>query len=450
MGHFRKPKSNSLLCEAKHVLQAHIKPDSHLAIALSGGIDSVVLLNILASLSKQMSFSLSAIHINHGISSNASFWHQFCSELCHLYDIPITVKQLNIYKEQGASLEALARNERYYIFSRIKADYIVLAQHLDDQAETLLLQLFRGAGIKGLSAMPVIRKQKNNIAPQILRPLLKVSRSEIEAYAKQYKLNWIEDESNDSIAYNRNFLRHKILPVLKEKYPNYPNVLLRTSQHLSEASLLLDELAELDSKQCLCAGKLQIEAIQKLSLPRAKNLLRHIFTQHNIRLPSTAKLADILQQLLSKRTDAQRQITVGETVIYCYKGLMYLLPKTKPPLSSWQQLWNGEKHLLLNDLNCTINFSYSKNQGINEKKLLQEPVVFRLRQGGERFSPHCNRPRRSLKNLLQEASVPPWERKILPLLFSGEKLVWVPGIGIDCEYQVKSDELGLVPIWRTY
>lgn len=450
MDHFRKPKSNSLLCEAKRVLRAHVKSDSHLAIALSGGIDSVVLLHLLASLSKQMTFSLSAVHVNHGISSNALYWCQFCCELCRSHDIPITVKQLNISKKQGISLEALARDERYHIFSRLQTDYITLAQHLDDQAETILLQLFRGAGVRGLSAMPAIRKQHTNTAPQILRPLLEVPRSEIEAYAKQNNLNWIEDESNNSMAYNRNFLRHKILPLLKEKYPNYSKTLLRTSRHLSEASLLLDELAEMDSKHCLNSGKLQIAAIQELSLPRARNLLRYIFTQHNARLPSTAKLADILQQLLSIRTDTQRQITVGEMVIRCYKGLMYLLPKTQSPQSTWQQLWHGENPLLLKDLNFTINFSYLKNQGINEKKLLQEPVTIRLRQGGERFSPHCNRPRRRLKNLLQEASVPPWERNLLPLLFSGEKLVWVPGIGIDCEYQVKLDELGLAPAWQTY
>jgi tRNA(Ile)-lysidine synthase len=450
MVHSRKSKSNSLLCETKRVLLAHIKPDSHLVIALSGGIDSVVLLHLLAALSKQMGFALSAVHVNHGISNNAAHWSQFCCELCRSFDIPITVKQLNIKKEQGISLEALARDERYQVFSHLQADYIVLAQHLDDQAETLLLQLFRGAGVKGLSAMPVIRKQHANTAPQILRPLLQAPRSQIEAYAKQNELNWIHDESNDSTVYNRNFLRHKILPLLKEKYPNYPKTLLRTSQHLSEASVLLDELAEMDSKHCLFSGKLQIAAIHELSLPRARNLLRFIFTQHDIRLPSTAKLADILQQLLSTRTDTQRQITVGHMVVRCYKGLMYILPKTKSPQSTWQQVWQGEHQLHLKDLNGMINFSYTKHQGqgINEKKLLQKPVTIRLRQGGERFSPRCNRPRRSLKNLLQETSIPPWERNTLPLLFSGEKLVWVPGIGIDCEYQVKSDESGLAPAWR--
>ncbi len=457
MGHLRKPKSNSLLCDTKRVLLAHIKPDSHIVIALSGGIDSVVLFHLLVTLSKQMRFSLSAVHVNHGISRNAALWSQFCCDLCRASDIPITVEQLNLKKETGISLEALARDERYQIFSRLQADYVVLAQHMNDQAETFLLQLFRGAGIKGLSAMPVIRKQNADMAPQVLRPLLEAPRSQIEAYAKQNRLNWIDDESNDSTAFNRNFLRHSVLPLLKEKYPNYPKTLLRTSRNLSEASLLLDELAAMDSQHCLLSGKLQIAAIRELSLPRARNLLRFTLSQQGVKFPSAAKLEDILRQLLSPRTDTQRQITVGQMVIRCYKGLMYLLPEststtssTSPtsPASNWQQAWQGERPLHLKNLNGIINFSYAENQGIDEKKLLQEPVTFRLRQGGERFSPNCNRPRRSLKNLLQETSIPPWERNTLPLLFSGEKLVWVPRIGIDCEYQVKSDEPGLVPTWQ--
>ena len=448
MVHLRKSKSNSILCETERVLLAHIKPNSHIAIALSGGIDSVVLLHLLTTLSKQIPFKLSAVHVNHGISSNADLWSQFCCDLCHSFDMPITVKTLSINHEPGISLEALARDERYQIFNNIQADYIALAQHLDDQAETLLLQLFRGAGIKGLSAMPVIREQTSSQAPQILRPLLEISRSKIEAYAKQKQLNWIHDESNDSSHFNRNFLRHNILPILKERYPSYAKTLLRTSRHLSEASSLLDELAEQDSKACRISERLQIEAIRKLSLPRAKNLLRYTLVQQGTKPPSTAKLDDILQQLLSTRTDAQQHISIGNLEIRCYKDSIYLLPNRQQPEPTWQQTWQGEKQLSLHNLNGSISFSYIENQGINQEMLTQDPVTIRLRQGGERFSPHCNRPRRSLKNLLQETSIPPWERNTLPLLYCGEKLVWVPGIGIECEYQVKHNELGLLPAWQ--
>ena len=447
MAHLRKSKSNSLLCDTQEVLLAHIKKGNHLTIALSGGIDSVVLLHLLATLSKQLQFTLSAVHVNHGISSNATLWSRFCCDLCRAYGISIYVAYLQIKKETGISLEAIAREERYRIFSNMQADYVVLAQHLDDQAETLLLQLFRGAGLKGLSAMPIVRKQASDAAPQILRPLLEVSRNRIEAYARQNKLNWIDDESNNSITFSRNFLRHEILPILRTRYPNYPKTLLRTSRHLSEASLLLDELAEIDSTHCLASGRLQIENLRKLTFSRAKNLLRYTLLQHGVTLPSTAKIENILNQLLSMGVDNQFHICLGDTEIRCYKGAIYLLSRKISTQEPKQYVWHGEMYLTLQHLRGTIRFTPVKNQGISQQKILHESVLVRSRSGGERFTPACNRPRRSLKNLLQEAMIPPWERTALPLLFYGEKLIWVPGIGIDCEFQVKSDEIGILPTW---
>lgn len=448
MAHLRKSKSNNLLCDTSEVLLAHIKQGDHLTIALSGGIDSVVLLHVLAKLSKQLQFKLSAVHVNHGISSNAPLWSRFCCSLCHTYGISIYVAYLQIKKEAGISLEAIAREERYRVFSHMQANYVVLAQHLDDQAETLLLQLFRGAGVRGLSAMPIIRKQASDAAPQILRPLLDISRSRIEAYARHNKLNWINDESNDNITFNRNFLRHEILPILRERYPNYPKTLLRTSRHLSEASLLLDELAEIDSAHCLASGKLQVDYLRKLSFPRAKNLLRYTLLKHGITLPSSAKIENILNQLFSLGMDNQFHISLGDTEIRCYKGAIYILPGKTLPQEPKQFVWRGEMYLSLHHLRGTIRFTQVRNQGINQQKILNEPIMVRSRSGGEHFTPACNRPRRSLKKLLQEAAIPPWERTSIPLLFYGEKLIWVPGIGIDCEFQVKFNEIGILPTWN--
>lgn len=427
---------------------AHIKPGNHLIIALSGGVDSVVLLHILAVLSRQMQFTLSAVHVNHGISSNAMIWSRFCCSLCHAYDISIYIAYLQIRKEPSMSLEAIAREERYRIFNRIQGDYVVLAQHLDDQAETLLLQLLRGAGVKGLSAMPVVRKQISDAAPKILRPLLEIPRDRIETYARQNKLNWINDESNNSIVFNRNFLRHEILPLLRKRYPNYPKTLLRTSRHLSEASVLLDELAAIDRENCLVSGKLQVDRIRKLSFPRAKNLLRCILLQQGVNLPSAVKLESILLQLLSAHIDSQPHISLGDHEIRCYKGAIYILPGRKFFQQPKQYIWHGESSLALPCLSGTIHFRQVKDQGISQRKIMNVPMVVRMRLGGERFMPACNRPRRSLKNLLQEASIPPWERNAMPLLFCGERLIWVPGIGIDCEFQVKSGEFGVLPIWN--
>ncbi|MDE2388585.1 MAG: tRNA lysidine(34) synthetase TilS [Betaproteobacteria bacterium] len=447
MAHSRKSKSNNPISSAQEVLLAHIKPGDHLTIALSGGVDSVVLLDILIVLSKQMPFTLSAVHVNHGISSNANRWSRFCCDLCQAYGISIYIAYLQIKKEAGVSLEAIAREERYRVFSRMPADFIVVAQHLDDQAETLLLQLFRGAGIRGLSAMPVLRKQ-SAIAPQILRPLLEISRHNIEDYAQQNKLHWINDESNDDTAFNRNFLRHDILPLLRKRYPNYPKTLLRTSRHLSEASQLLDELAARDSEDCFIGGMLQIDCVRKLGFARIKNLLRYTLVQQGAMLPSAAKLEDIVNQLLSANRDNQLHITFGNHEIRCFKGAVYILRKKSRPQSFDQYPWQGETHLALPHLNGSIHFTEVVNQGIDRQKLQTGAVTVRARTGGERFTPACNRPRRSLKNLLQETSIPPWHRSSTPLLFCGERLVWVPGIGIDCEFQVQSGETGILPVWE--
>lgn len=451
MAHSRKSKSNSLLDIIQTVLRAHTSPGDHLAVALSGGVDSVVLLHLLATVSKEMPFTLSAVHVNHGISRNAILWSRFCSDLCRRYGIPVYIAHLKIKKEAGDSLEALARNERYRIFSRLQANYVILAQHLDDQAETLLLQLLRGAGVKGLSGMPLVRTQFADGAPKLLRPLLEISRRKIEAYARHHQLNWVSDESNDSVAFNRNFLRHEILPILKQRYPGYAKALLRSSRHFAEAASLLDELAAIDSEYCLVSGKLALDKIRALSFSRAKNLLRYTLSQQKILLPSTIKLEEILKQLLASSRDSQVHIHLGNTAIRCFKGLVHILPeeiRPQKPQSS-QLVWQGEIPLPLGHLGGTVCFTQTEAHGIDPHKIFNRPVTLRTRQGGEHFRPACNRPKRSLKNLLQEASIPPWQRQTMPLLFCNEQLIWVPGIGIDCDFQVKSGQTGILPVWNT-
>lgn len=448
MAHSRKSKSNSLLDHLEETLHAHVKPNDHLIVALSGGIDSVVLLDALVNYSKPMRFSLSAVHVNHGISENASYWSEFCSQLCSTINVPISFTQLNVKGALGQSLEAAARDARYQVFNHLTADYVVLAQHKDDQAETLFLQLLRGAGVKGLAAMPVIRKQVSDTAPQILRPLLQVSRREIENYANQNQLSWVEDESNENTRFNRNFLRHEIFPQLKKRYPSYKTTFSRTSRHLAEASGLLDELATLDKNNCSQADKLQIDRLAQLSLPRAKNLLRFIFSQQGVTLPSTVKLENLLHQLLSSRSDNKLKIPLDNLEIRCYQGAINIIPKKIAFHEKLLVTWRGEEQLALKQLNGFINFEHTKDTGINLQKLSQHPVTIRLRHGGEHFQPHSKRPRRSLKNMLYEAAIPPWERSTLPLLFSGKQLVWVPGIGIDCEFQVIPGEFGLNPTWQ--
>lgn len=450
------------------MLREQIRRGDHLVAALSGGMDSVVLLDLLIPLSVHLRFSLSAVHVNHGISGRAAQWTKFCRDLCRSKGIPLKIARLKVNREAGISLEAAARDARYRVFAKQKADYVVLAQHLDDQAETLLLQLLRGAGVKGLGAMPIVRNSASaihnvsetgkrvsgigtgtlNHGPRILRPILDVSRREIEDYARKNALRWITDESNGDVSFDRNFLRHEFFPLLEKRFPSYRTTFLRASRHMAEASGLLDELAETDSKVCGISGELRIEDLRKLSFARAKNLLRYFLARQGTILPSTAKLEEIMRQLQSSSADSKLHIVFGNTEVRCFRGVVYVR-KTGIRPGMERREWHGEKQLVIPDLGGTIRFTRRKGMGINLHKLTESAVTIRMRQGGERLRPVGNRPRRSLKNLLREASLPPWERETLPLIFSGEHLVCVPGIGVDCGFQAVAGEPGIVVQWKS-
>lgn len=457
-------------------------------MALSGGMDSVVLLHLLVPLSASLGFVLSAVHVDHGISANAGKWGAFCRDLCYGLGIFLETARLKIERERGESLEAAARAGRYRVFAALQADYVVLGQHQDDQAETLLLQLLRGAGVKGLAAMPVVRdlpraevprdqllagevqRELPRAAflrnrPRLLRPLLHASRCEIEDYACENGLRWIVDESNGEVSFDRNFLRHEVFPLLEKRFPAYRTTFSRASRHMAEAAHLLDELAETDGAAGLTEKKVHIEDLRKLSLPRARNLLRYMLARQGAVLPSTAKLDDILRQLLFARCDANTHVIFGDTEVRCFRGIIHVCKAGRfrntpgeavlPAISAIAVAavaWNGESELDLPHLGGILSFR-RKNRlgdeaGIQLAKLSEQPVTVRMRRGGERLRPDRNRPRRSLKNLLREAALPPWERNTLPLIFSGDDLVCVPGIGIDCAYQAASGEPGLVVEWR--
>lgn len=234
MGSIKKSNPNGIHEAVEVVLRQYVSEQNHLVLALSGGVDSVVLLQILAQISKQFTFNLSAIHIEHGISPNTKQWSDFCQNYCDALGIPLTIFSLSIKKQAQVSLEAAARQARYAIFKEISADCIVLAHHLDDQAETLQLQLLRGAGLRGLAGMPIMRLLSPAGKIKLLRPLLTVSRDTIQGYALQNKLMWITDESNDDTTYHRNFLRHQIFPLLEQRYPVYRETLARTSRHMGK------------------------------------------------------------------------------------------------------------------------------------------------------------------------------------------------------------------------
>ena len=448
MASSKKLRHRNLRSHVAGVLATILKPNMHVALGLSGGVDSMVLLDILQVLSKKYNFKLSAIHVNHQISPNAADWAKFCERWCETHGVPINIIKVSVRGVRATGLEAAAREVRYRVYSRQQADYVVLAHHLDDQAETMLLQLLRGSGVKGLSAMPEIRYKNDEISPRIIRPLLDVPRSEIERYAKLRKLRWIEDESNLNTALDRNFLRRIVFPLIGKRFRAYRETLGRASRHFAEAAALLDELAELDSRTALRGGRLKAAALRELAPVRARNLLRYYFAKNGLRMPSAKTLDEVLQQVAHSREDAKLRVTLGELEVRRFKGDVYICRVRAAPDANLCLRWRDEDKLVVGGLGGVMAFRRTKGKGIDYAKLMQQPVTIRVRRGGEKFRPDCKRPKRSLKNLLQESKIPPWERSRVPLLFSGERLVFVSGIGIECEYQARAGQRGLSVKWQ--
>ncbi|WP_292979629.1 tRNA lysidine(34) synthetase TilS [Nitrosomonas sp.] len=444
-------KSTSLADITDRFLQnlcAQVQSGDRLVVALSGGVDSVVLLHLLAQFAKSIQLEVAAVHVEHGISVHSGQWSAFCQKICDSLGISLTIHHLKIRKQPQQSLEAVAREARYQIYKNIRADYVVLAQHQDDQAETLLLQLLRGAGVKGLGAMPTIRLLDLSKNTRLFRPLLNIFRSEILYYAEQNGLSWVTDESNQDVSYDRNFLRHRIFPMLEERYPAYRKTLSRSVRHLGEAAHLVDELARIDAENATIVGKLSLQKMRSLEHARAKNLLRYLFGQHKARLPNSRKLEEILRQLNSIEADNRFYFVVDNLAIRCYQGSVEFMSAESSPASLEPVIWQGEPRLVIEPLKGVIEFVQQHGRGIDLSKLNQRTITIRARTGGERFQPDCKRPRRSLKKILQETKLAPWMRNTLPLLFCDDQLVWVAGIGVDCSFQITKGNIGLDVNWH--
>jgi tRNA(Ile)-lysidine synthase len=349
---------------------------------------------------------VSAVHVHHGLSPNADAWAAFCRRLCKHWGIPLVVRRVKVSRK-GEGLEAAARRARHEVFKKLPVPVVALAHNLDDQAETVLMNLLRGAGIRGARGM----RAKNRLEGKtVVRPLLDMPRSAVLAYARQHRLEWIEDESNADESLTRNFVRRRLGPLLEDKYPAWRENLARAARHFSRSE----------------AG--------------AEELLRKFLQTKGLRAPSEAKLVEMLKQLTSK--GSRTLIEHDGARLRVYRGRIY---EDRGAARFTPIEWKGERKLAIPALGGELRFRRARGQGIAPE---HRPLSVRLRTGGERLQPDARRPRRTLKNLFQEAGVPPWERERLPLLFSGKDLVWVPHLGIDARFQASARKSGLVPEWQ--
>ena len=431
------------------MLAPRIFPGAHLALGLSGGLDSVALLSILLELAPALKFSLRAVHVNHGISPNAARWAEFCGALCARLGVPLQLETVDIDPHRHLGLEGAARRSRHEAFARVDADFVVLAQHSDDQAETLLLRLLRGSGLRGLAAMSPLRSISGTRA-RLLRPLLAVSRAEIEAHARLRGLEWVEDESNADTLRRRNFLRRDVLPLLERQFPGARMTIARAAAHLAEARELLDEMARTDFERCAGGEGVKVADLQGLGDVRAKNLLRHWCETKNIEPLSAARTGELLRQLRESRPDARMGLVVPGWTFLRYRERLYLRRVSETVDRNLCEVWDGANALPMLSLGGALKFKPEEGRGLSVAKLRAGGVTARPRQGGERLRLDAGRPRRTLKNLFQERGIPPWRRDRLPLIYCGGELACVPGIGEAYEFRATPGEAGLIVTWEPF
>jgi tRNA(Ile)-lysidine synthase len=445
----RKSRSIDLVGTARAVLKPIADPGASILLALSGGVDSVVLLDVLSRLARELRFSLRAVHVHHGISPNADRWSKFCATLCASKGIPFALERVDISSYRDLGVEGAARQARYEALSRHEADFVALAQHRDDQVETVLLQLARGAGARGLGGMAPMRSMTASSA-KLVRPFLGVSRLEIEAHALAAGLQWVEDESNVSHVMRRNFLRSRVIPELEGAFPEVRAAMVRSARHLAEAGLLLDELADEDLASIAVDDALDVRQLVTLRWARARNALRRWCAVRLAPWPGSARLAEILRQAGTANPDAVLEVRVRGWAFRRYRGLLFLDRLLPDVQGDFVETWHGERSLPLLPLGGVLQFRPETGRGVSAARLRLEKVSVRLRTGGERIRLHPHGRRRTLKNLFQEKGVKPWLRTTLPLVYCGDTLVAVPYVGEAADWRAEPEEPGVIVSWEPF
>jgi tRNA(Ile)-lysidine synthase len=443
MANSRKSKSSDLPERVADALTPVLSAGSSILVGLSGGVDSVVLLHLLTQLSPRHAWRISALHVHHGISPHADAWAAFCASLCDKLSVPLQTERVNIAPLREMGIEAAARHLRHEALLRQSVEFIALAHHQDDQAETLLLQLLRGAGAKGAAAMPLFKGIRGK--PALVRPLLDVSRTELLAYATEHGLQWVEDESNADDGYPRNFLRHRVLPMLAQRFPAYRETLARSASHFAESAVLMDALAKQDGQGVYDGTTLAVSGLAALDVVRAKNLLRWFVQQRGALMPDSSRLEEALRQLRTVRADAQLSVEWGNWALRCYRGRAYVCHALAEPEATRCIPWRHEEELKLPG--GTLRLVRCVGGGLSLGRMQAQPVSVRLRRGGEMVCPDAARPARSAQYLFQEHGIPPWQRPHWPLVYIGESLAAVAGIAVGSEFLAGKDEPGLQLEW---
>ena len=397
---------------------------ARLWIAYSGGLDSHALLHAAAGLRDRLGSELRAVHLDHQLHPQSARWSAHCRRICAELDVPMTGRRLAVERQRGESLEALAREARYAALAALLGpdDAVVMAQHRDDQAETLLLALLRGSGVHGLAAMPV---RSPLGAGHLLRPLLGVDRAALRAYAERHRLEWIEDPSNMDTTHDRNLLRHRVLPLLRERWPALAATLTRSAAHCAEAAALIDGLAD-ERLPVLAGGRpgtLSVRRLRALEPAVARAVLRRWLMRAGFGPPDQGRLGRILDEVLPARVDADPLVAWGSCEVRRYRDDLFALAPLPALPKGWTAPWDGIGTLALPD---------ALGRLVPGEPVPHGGAGLRVSLGpGAGASLRCRRaigPRRSLKELFQQAGVPPWLRRYVPLVEREGRLEVICGV----------------------
>jgi tRNA(Ile)-lysidine synthase len=413
-----------------------------LLVAFSGGLDSTVLLHALAA--QRERHTIRAIHINHGLHSDAAQWESHCAQTAAKLHIEFSSRIVAVPSNPDEGVESAARRVRYEALrSALRPNEALLtAHHADDQLETVLLALMRGSGVDGLAAMP---RCQHFGSGWHLRPLLEFTRNDLSQWANEEGLIWLEDPSNDSTRFDRNYLRSEVVPALRVRWPSVAHAASRSASHFGEAAGLLDELAARDFAAAASGSSLRVATLKSVSGARRRNLLRYWLHSCGARAPSTRKLAALEHDMLVAQNDRTPCVGWDSVEVRRHRGLLYCMPQplVETPLACD---WDWRHPLRLGDGSGVLRAEIAHGVGIKRAKL---PVRVRVshREGGERLQLAGHEHHRELKKLLQEANILPWWRNRLPLLFDGKNLVAVADLWVDASYAAEKGEAGVRICW---
>ncbi|KAE9540165.1 tRNA lysidine(34) synthetase TilS [Ursidibacter maritimus] len=437
-----------LISTLRQQLAIHTPQQTDFLIGLSGGVDSVVLLHLLCQLRQENPLNLRAIHIHHGLSSNADSWAEFCQHLCGEWQVPLTVCKVNVSGKQG--IEANARQARYQaIAQHIQPnEMLVTAHHLDDQVETFFLALKRGSGITGLSAMKTVsswgkemweENARNNTLQEftIFRPLLTSPKSAIQAYAVTHCLEWINDESNADSRYERNFLRNDILPLLNQRWQQFDQMVARAAQHCAEQQQLVEELLndELHARLNLAERRFNIEEFNQLSHLKQQQLIRLWLEKCQMPMPSQIQLEQIITNVIFAEQDKNPEFRLADKMLRRYQKHLFITEifADTPPFEQMLLAKQADEFTLPENIGTLVRTSdaliFRKKSGQTHRLLLptalqQEPLTIKLNYRGKvPLYPHSKR--EEMKKIWQKNNVPVWERTRTPLVFFNQQLVAV-------------------------